>query len=230
MGLDLKTGTGSGMKALNAHAFQLAVDGLNPFAVLTQVIVVGPLMGLHVLLTDRDEADTGFPKDAGFAQQVIVALVRIDACPAGQFDRQFMKRGQVMTPAWQPVQPPSLELMWTSRTPSPSSSRAHSLWLWQTVRRTRLSALSLSYSSVYTVACGRVNRSTKGQRVPPWVFFMTRIRTWSVWRPQRGSQLYGFLMSIAVVISQHRSCTADNSQGITLCPLSRQQSPFQLCL
>src|SRR5271157_2727505 len=58
-----------------------------------------------------------------------------------------------------PVQIPSMVLQCTSRTPSPSSSRAYSPWLWLTVacqRPRRASGLYPLHSSVYTIAPGLV--------------------------------------------------------------------------
>ena len=58
-----------------------------------------------------------------------------------------------------PVQIPSSVLQCTSRTPSPSSSRANSPWLWLTVacpRPLRLSGLYPFQSSVWTIAPGAV--------------------------------------------------------------------------
>src|SRR3954469_7666849 len=58
-----------------------------------------------------------------------------------------------------PVQVPSSVLQWTSRTPSPSSSRANSPRLWLTVawpRPRRPSGLYPFQSSVYTIAPGTV--------------------------------------------------------------------------
>src|SRR3954467_14275320 len=58
-----------------------------------------------------------------------------------------------------PVQIPSSVLQCTSRTPSPSSSRANSPWLWLTVacpRSLRPSGLYPFHSSVYTIAPGSV--------------------------------------------------------------------------
>src|SRR5208337_202671 len=54
---------------------------------------------------------------------------------------------------------PSMELQCTSRTPSPSSSRAYSPWFWLTVacpRPRRASGLYPLHSSVYTIAPGLV--------------------------------------------------------------------------
>src|SRR5919202_2005132 len=69
-----------------------------------------------------------------------------------------------------PVQIPSIVLSWTSRMPSPSSSRAHSRrpGVWQTVGWARPVAGRRSYachSSVLTVAPGCVWASTNGCRV-----------------------------------------------------------------
>ena len=69
-----------------------------------------------------------------------------------------------------PVQIPSIVFVWTSRMPSPSSSRAHSRCpgVWPTVAWARPVAGRRSYarhSSVLTVASDRVWASTKGCKV-----------------------------------------------------------------
>src|SRR5215467_3548179 len=69
-----------------------------------------------------------------------------------------------------PVHSPSSVLMWTSRWPSPSSSRAHSPATWQTVARYRPisgSPLYPHHSSVLTVAIGQLARRTTASNVSP---------------------------------------------------------------
>src|SRR5262245_62535145 len=69
-----------------------------------------------------------------------------------------------------PVHRPSSVLMWTSRIPSPSSSRAHSPATWQTVARCRPisgSPLYPHHSSVLTVTIGQLARRTTSSRVSP---------------------------------------------------------------
>src|SRR5262249_4297707 len=69
-----------------------------------------------------------------------------------------------------PVHSPSSVLTWTSRMPSPSSSRAHSPATWQTVARYRPISGSPSYpphSSVSTVTIGQLARRTTASSVSP---------------------------------------------------------------
>src|SRR3954451_18245757 len=69
-----------------------------------------------------------------------------------------------------PVHSPSRVLTWTSRTPSPSSSRAHSRAAWHTVERLRPIAGSPSYprhSSVLTVTIGQLAFRTTVCNVGP---------------------------------------------------------------
>src|SRR3954451_9888917 len=69
-----------------------------------------------------------------------------------------------------PVHSPSSVLTWTSRTPSPSSSRAHSRSAWHTVERKRPipgSPLSPRHSSVLTATIGQVARLTTRCNVSP---------------------------------------------------------------
>src|SRR5919199_79269 len=87
-----------------------------------------------------------------------------------------------------PVQIPSSVLSWTSRTPSPSASRAHSRWpgVWQTVGWVRPVAGSWSYArhaSVLTVASGRVCASTKGCKAARSLWSHTCKRIWPLSRP-----------------------------------------------
>jgi len=56
MHLDVKALVGASTQTLQAQALKLAVDGLDTFTAESQVIFVGPLVGLHVLLASRDEA------------------------------------------------------------------------------------------------------------------------------------------------------------------------------
>src|ERR687886_492405 len=86
------------------------------------------------------------------------------------------------------VHRPSIVLSWTSRTPSPSSSRAHSRWpgVWQTVACVRPVAgrwLYACHSSVLTVASGRVWLSTTGSKVARSLCRQTCRRIWSLVRP-----------------------------------------------
>src|SRR5919202_4523615 len=87
-----------------------------------------------------------------------------------------------------PVQMPSSVLSWTSRMPSPSSSRAHSRrpGVWQTVawdRPVAGSRLYARHSSVLTVASGRVWVSTKGCKVARSLRSHTWSRIWPLVRP-----------------------------------------------
>src|SRR5919202_1410322 len=87
-----------------------------------------------------------------------------------------------------PVQIPSSVLSWTSRTPSPSASRAHSRWpgVGQTVGWVRPVAGSWSYArhaSVLTVASGRVCAATKGCKVARSLWAHTCKRIWPLARP-----------------------------------------------
>src|SRR5919199_146511 len=87
-----------------------------------------------------------------------------------------------------PGQIPSIVLSWTSRTPSPSSSRAHSRRpdVWQTVGWARPVEARRSYachSSVLTVASGCVWASTKGCRVARSLWLHTWRRIWPLSRP-----------------------------------------------
>src|SRR3954471_14161297 len=69
-----------------------------------------------------------------------------------------------------PVHSPSSVLTWTSRTPSPSSSRAHSRSAWHTVDRERPipgSPLYPCHSSVLTATIGQVARRTTRCNVLP---------------------------------------------------------------
>src|SRR5262249_7357565 len=69
-----------------------------------------------------------------------------------------------------PVHSPSSVLMWTSRMPSPSSSRAHSPATWQTDARCRPisgSPLYPHHSSVLTVTIGQLARRTTASNVSP---------------------------------------------------------------
>src|SRR5919199_6910001 len=87
-----------------------------------------------------------------------------------------------------PGQIPSIVLSWTSRTPSPSSSRAPSRRpdVWQTVGWARPVAGRRSYachSSVLTVASGCVWASTKGCKVARSLWAHTCKRSWPLSRP-----------------------------------------------
>src|SRR5215467_5666705 len=69
-----------------------------------------------------------------------------------------------------PVHRPSSVLMWTSRWPSPSSSRAHSPARWRTAARYRPisgSPLYPHHSSVLTVTIGQLARRTTASSVSP---------------------------------------------------------------
>src|ERR1700733_3233071 len=69
-----------------------------------------------------------------------------------------------------PVHSPSSVLTWTSRIPSPSSSRAHSFSAWQTVARDRPisgNPLYPHHSSVLTFTIGQLARRTTVSSVAP---------------------------------------------------------------
>src|SRR3954447_17197552 len=69
-----------------------------------------------------------------------------------------------------PVHSPSSVLTWTSRIPSPSSSRAHSCTAWQTVARDLPIAgnpLYPHHSSVLTTTIGQLARRTTASSVAP---------------------------------------------------------------
>src|SRR5262249_13047403 len=69
-----------------------------------------------------------------------------------------------------PVHSPSSVLTWTSRIPSPSSSRAHSPRTWQTAARDRPisgNPLYPHHSSVLTVTMGQLARRTTASHVSP---------------------------------------------------------------
>src|SRR5262249_43858705 len=85
-----------------------------------------------------------------------------------------------------PVHSPSGVLTWTSRTPSPSSSRAHSRTAWQTVARSRPIAGSPLYpchSSVLTLAIGQLAFRTTRRRVASSECSVTVSRTCPLSRP-----------------------------------------------
>src|SRR5574341_1258554 len=104
MNLDLEAGIGTGMKAFEAHALQLAIGRLNAASILAQVILVRPVMGTHVLLANRNQANPRLKQDASFFKQLIVALVGIHARSCGQFDGQVMNGRQVMKSPRQQVE------------------------------------------------------------------------------------------------------------------------------
>ena len=58
MQLDLQSFVGACLESFNAHALELAIDGLNTFAIETKIIVVGPGVWLPVFLADGDQAHT----------------------------------------------------------------------------------------------------------------------------------------------------------------------------
>src|ERR671932_1247026 len=87
-----------------------------------------------------------------------------------------------------PVQIPSNVLAWTSRSPSPFASRAHSRspGVWQTVAWALPVAPRWAYachSSVLTVASDRVCASTKGCKVARSLWAHTCKRIWPLSRP-----------------------------------------------
>ena len=87
-----------------------------------------------------------------------------------------------------PVQIPSQVLLWTSRTPSPSSSRAHSRrpGLWQTAFLTRWCSgrwAYASHSSVLMTAPATVAAKTLGSNSCRVLCLTTSMRTWPVSRP-----------------------------------------------
>src|SRR3954466_7838427 len=85
-----------------------------------------------------------------------------------------------------PVHSPSSVLSWTSRIPSPLSSRAHSPATWQTVACCRPlsgSPLYPPHSSVKTITIGQVARLTTRRSVSPSACSATVNRTWPPSRP-----------------------------------------------
>src|SRR3954454_9014969 len=85
-----------------------------------------------------------------------------------------------------PVHSPSSVLPWTSRTPSPSSSRAHSRSAWHTVDRDRLIPGPPFYpcpSSVLTATIGQVARLTTRCNVSPSDHSVTVSRSVPLSRP-----------------------------------------------
>jgi len=56
MHLDVEAFVGASAQMLQAQALKLAIDGLDTLAIESQIIFVDPLVGLHVLLANRDEA------------------------------------------------------------------------------------------------------------------------------------------------------------------------------
>src|SRR5512135_883296 len=85
-----------------------------------------------------------------------------------------------------PVHSPSRVLLWTSRTPSPSSSRAHSPTLWQTTERGCPVSVSRSYplqSSVWTRAGGSDASRTTRFNVALSACRSTDRRSWPLSRP-----------------------------------------------
>ena len=85
-----------------------------------------------------------------------------------------------------PVHNPSSVLLWTSRTPSPSSSRAHSPALWQTVACPRPVAGTQAYplhSSPYSITSGAVAWPTNSRSDGPLTSSKTNSCAWPVCRP-----------------------------------------------
>src|SRR3954454_3140669 len=85
-----------------------------------------------------------------------------------------------------PVHSPSSVLTWTSRTPSPSSSRAHSPAAWHTVERRRPipgRPLYPCHSSVLTATIGQVARITTRCNVSPSDRSVTVSRRFPLSRP-----------------------------------------------
>ena len=85
-----------------------------------------------------------------------------------------------------PVHSPSSVFTWTSRTPSPSSSRAHSPAAWQTTFRAQPVSAIRSYprqSSVLTTAGGSAAPRTTPLSVSPSECSVTVSRTAPLWRP-----------------------------------------------
>src|SRR3954451_12529340 len=123
-----------------------------------------------------------------------------------------------------PVHNPSGVLSWTSRIPSPSSSRAHSPAVWQTVACDRPIAGSPLYphhSSVKTLAIGQVARITTPRSVSPSVCSATVSRTFPPSRPttpQTGGRAFSQVPCPRALLPRRRGGSSGSVCGTPFFP------------
>ena len=92
----LASGVGACVEALEAHALQLAVDGLDGGTVGAEAGLLGRGVGVHGGLVGGDLADAGIRQDAGLVAGAVVGLVGIDAGTRGQAGGELVDGGQVV--------------------------------------------------------------------------------------------------------------------------------------
>src|SRR4051794_16394367 len=118
-----------------------------------------------------------------------------------------------------PVHSPSSVLTWTSRTPSPSSSRAHSRSAWHTVDRDRPipgSPLYPCHSSVLTATIGQVARLTTHRNVSPSDRSVTVSRSVPLSRPttpQTGGRSFSQVPWPRTLFARHRGGSSGSRCG-----------------
>src|SRR5438128_1195875 len=98
------------MKALNAHAFELAVDGFDASAIVIKVIFIDPSQWTHILARLGDQTHARVFQDAGGGLTVNVALIGKDPRARRQGNGQLMNGSEVMISRrqqfkrrWQPL-------------------------------------------------------------------------------------------------------------------------------
>src|SRR5947209_6587736 len=123
-----------------------------------------------------------------------------------------------------PVHNPSIVLQCTSRTPSPSSSRAHSPAAWHTDDRGRCIAgkpLYPCHSSVFTCVVGSVARRTTRSSVGLSEFSTTDSLTWPLVRPttpQTGGRSPAYVPWPRRLLARRRGGSAGSRCGTPFFP------------
>lgn len=84
MNLNINPGVGARVQMLRPHLFELRVDRLNAFTESFEIILVSPVVRLHVLAPNRDQAHAEFSKDGRFVRSAVVAFVTKDARSFGE--------------------------------------------------------------------------------------------------------------------------------------------------
>lgn len=108
--LNVEAVVGACSQLFQAHAFELAIDRLDAFAIQAQVILISPVMALHVLLADGDQTYSAIVEQEAFAGCIVVTLVAVQGGVLGQVHRQFVNRRQIMIGPWQKLEGDGLTL------------------------------------------------------------------------------------------------------------------------
>src|SRR3972149_676872 len=125
-----------------------------------------------------------------------------------------------------PVQVPSKVLLWTSRIPSPSSSRAHSRWpgvwhTWPSPRPVSGTWLYACHSSVYSIVPSPVVRSTKFWSVSRSACLTTSRRTCPESRPTTpatGGRSFSHVPCPRTLLPRRRGGSSGSGCGIPFFP------------